>query len=180
MIRLALVIVGLGLCAWKFTSAYLAAETIRTDGEVILFELAPVDPRELFLGDYMTLNYDLGFDGNSSAVEPIIPSEPRSGVAVFTLEDGVAKIARFDGLETLTENERRVRYTINDQQWTTSIAIGGDRYYFQSGTADRFTEAAYGIFRVMPDGRALLSGLADEKKRPILIAGEAPLKSVSE
>lgn len=180
MIRLALVIVGLGLCVWKFSSAYIAAETIRSEGEVILFELAPVDPRELFLGDYMTLNYDLGFEGNSSAVEPFIPSEPRTGVAVFKLEDGVAKIARFEGLETLSDDERRVRYTVNDQRWMTSITIGGDRYYFQSGTAERFTDAAYGIFRIMPDGRALLSGLADEKKRPILIAGEAPLKIISD
>ena len=175
MIRLALVIVGLGLCAWKFTSAYLAAETIRTEGEVILFKLAPVDPRELFLGDYMTLNYDLGFSGDRAAPAPPIPSAPRAGTAVFTLEDGVATISRFENVDNLSENERRVRYTINNQVWQSGIAIGGDRYYFQSGTAERFSDAAFGMFRVMPDGRALLSGLADEKKRPILIAGEAPL-----
>jgi uncharacterized membrane-anchored protein len=180
MIRLALVIIGLGLCAWKFTGAYLAAETIRTEGEVILFELAPVDPRELFLGDYMTLNYDLGFSGDSAAPAPPIPSAQRAGTAVFTLEDGVATISRFENVDNLSENERRVRYTINNQAWQARIAIGGDRYYFQSGTVERFEDAAYGIFRVMPDGRALLSGLADEKKRPILIAGEAPFKSVSD
>ena len=174
MIRLALVIVGLGLCAWKFTSAYIAAETIRADGEVILFKLAPVDPRELFLGDYMTLNYDFGFSSDNGATVPKIPSAPRAATAVFTIDDGVATISRFENVDNLSENERRVRYTINNQVWQTTIGIGGDRYYFQSGAAERFSDAAYGMFRVMPDGRALLSGLADEKKRPILIAGEAP------
>lgn len=173
MTRLILVILGLLLCGWKFAGGFVAAEAIRQNGEEILFELAPVDPRELFLGDYMTLNYDFGFDGNSSAVEPVIPTTPRTGVAVFNIIDGVAKIDRFDRLEMLSDTERLVRYTLNNQRWATTIQIGGDRYYFQSGTASRFEDAAYGIFRVMPDGRALLSGLADEKKRPILIAGEA-------
>lgn len=175
MIRIALVIVGVLLCGWKFSSGYLAGEDIRQNGEVILFDLAPVDPRELFLGDYMTLNYDFGFVGGDSAVEPVIPSEPFSGVAVFRLEGGIAKIARFDNLETLADDEKLVRYTLGNRNWSRSISIGGDRYYFQSGTGDRYENAAYGIFRVMPDGRALLSGLTDEKKRPILIAGEAPL-----
>ena len=180
MIRLALVIFGLALCAWKFTAAYMAAETIRAEGEVILFELRPVDPRELFLGDYMTLNYDLGFSSDNGATVPTIPSAPRAGTAVFTLKDGVATISRFGNIDNLSENERQIRYTKNNQMWAMPISIGGSRYYFQSGTAERFSNAAYGIFRVMPDGRALLSGLADEKKRPILIAGEASLNLVSD
>ncbi|GHA82760.1 membrane protein [Algimonas arctica] len=180
MIRIALVIVGLLLCGWKFTSGFVAAEAIRQNGEEILFELAPVDPRDLFLGDYMTLNYDLGLDGRwdeeSADFDRPIPEEPDavSGVGVVKITDGVATFVRFDALSPLAEDERLIRFT-KRRRWAR-VSIGGDRYYFQSGTGDRFAEAEYGIFRVMPDGRALLSGLADEKKRPILIAGEAPLK----
>ena len=55
-----------------------------------------------------------------------------------------------------------------------SYSYGGERYYFQSGTAKRYADARYGEFRLMPDGRVLLSGLAGEDKKTILIAGEAP------
>jgi uncharacterized membrane-anchored protein len=167
MIRLALVILGLALCSWKFATGFIAAETIRAEGEEVLFELAPVDPRELFLGDYMTLRYDLGLRRLDDGSEPVPIPDRLKGLTVMRIEDGVGKIIRFDQTETLAANERLIR-------------IGGDRYYFQSGTGDRFAEADYGIFRVMPDGRALLSGLADEKKRPILIAGEAPLEALED
>lgn len=172
MIRIALVIVGLLLCGWKFTTGFVAAETVRADGEQVLFKLAPVDPRELFLGDYMVLNYDLGL--MSDGEDRISVPDALKGVAVIRVQDEVGTIIRFDRTENLAANERLISYTRIDS-WRP-IRIGGDRYYFQSGTGDRFVDAEYGIFRVMPDGRALLSGLADEKKRPILIAGEASLK----
>jgi len=178
-IRIALVIFGLALCLWQFGASYIAAEDIRQHGEEILFELAPVDPRELFLGDYMTLNYDFGFDRVDGRLTLDVPSDARRGAAVFTITDGVARIARFDRTDELAGDERLVRYVIEDG-WRGPIAIGGNRYYFQSGTAERYEDAAYGIFRVMPDGRALLSGLADEKKRPILTVGEAPLTVATE
>jgi uncharacterized membrane-anchored protein len=143
-----------------------------------LFELAPVDPRELFLGDYMTLRYDLGLRRLDDGSEPVPIPDRLKGLTVMRIEDGVGKIIRFDQTETLAANERLISYTRLDN-WRP-IRIGGDRYYFQSGTGDRFAEADYGIFRVMPDGRALLSGLADEKKRPILIAGEAPLEALED
>lgn len=174
MIRIALVILGLALCSWKFLTGFVAAETIRTDGEVVLFELAPVDPRELFLGDYMTLNFDLGLGRVDGGADPVITPDVLKGLAVIKVQDGVGRVVRFDQTETLEIDERLIAYT-RSTTWRP-IRIGGDRYYFQSGTGDRFADAEYGIFRIMPDGRALLSGLADEKKRPILIAGEAPLK----
>ncbi|WP_351125065.1 GDYXXLXY domain-containing protein, partial [Shewanella sp. T24-MNA-CIBAN-0130] len=34
-------------------------EQLLANGEIILFELAPVDPRSLMQGDYMALNYDI-------------------------------------------------------------------------------------------------------------------------
>jgi uncharacterized membrane-anchored protein len=169
MIRIALILLGLFLCAWKFATGFLAGQTIRTQGEEVLFELAPVDPRALFLGDYMTLNYDFGLrQEDGERIE--VPNE-RRGTAVLKVEDGVARVVRFDRLNDLAADERLIHYTKN--RWP-GMSIGGERYYFQSGTGERFEAAEYGIFRVMPDGRALLMGLADEKKRPILIAGEAP------
>jgi len=75
---------------------------------------------------------------------------------------------------TMAKNdERLIRYS--QQRWRYSY--GGERYYFQSGTAERYQDADYGEFRLMPDGRVLLSGLADENKQTILIAGETPKRA---
>lgn len=168
--RVVLILVGLALCAWRFASVTIAAETIRSQGEIILFELAPVDPRALFLGDYMTLRYHLGPPELTSD----LTEERDSGVAIVRLEDGVGTVIRHAISEKppkLAPNERLIRYRVNSRGRMT---IGGEAYYFQSGTGERYAEAEYGIFKVMPDGRALLSGLADNEKRPILIAGGAP------
>ena len=174
MIRIGLILFGLLLCGWKFTTGFLAGQDIRKNGDIVLFELAPVDPRELFLGDYMTLNYDLGL--RNQGEDRIEIPEARKGTAVIKLKEGVAQIVRFDRIDELADNEALIRYT---RQRFSRVSIGGERYYFQSGTGGRYEAAEYGIFRVMPDGRALLTGLADKEKRPILIAGGAPSKDVS-
>jgi len=152
----------------------MAAEDIRKNGERILIDLRPADPRALFLGDYMALNY------NREALPP--SPQPRKssykasankGLAVIRLEEGVVRFVRLAAAdETLASDERLIRYRKGRWLYT----YGGERYYFQSGTAKRYRDAEYGEFRLMPDGRVLLSGLAGEDKQTILIAGKAPKK----
>jgi uncharacterized membrane-anchored protein len=42
-----------------------------------------------------------------------------------------------------------------------------DAWFFQEGDGERWEAARYGEFRVMPDGRALLVGLADVQLKAI-------------
>ena len=42
-----------------------------------------------------------------------------------------------------------------------------DAWYFREGDGQRWEQARYGEFRVEPDGRALLVGMADAQLRPI-------------
>ena len=182
--RYGLILLGLALCLFKFGSATLAAEDIRKNGERVLIDLRPADPRALFLGDYMALNYD------REALPPRAPHRPavlrnqpkdetakNKGLAVIRLEDGIVRFDRLASMdeigtdEKLAENERLIRYRKGRRG---RYSYGGERYYFQSGTAKRYADARYGEFRLMPDGRVLLSGLAGEDKKTILIAGEAP------
>ena len=163
-------LIGLGLilCLYKFISGTMAAEHIRKNGERILIELRPADPRALFLGDYMALRYDQkALPSSTNGQRP-----SRKGLAVIRLDnDGVVSFVRLASEdETLKNDERLIRYS--QRRWRYSY--GGERYYFQSGTAERYQDADYGEFRLMPDGRVLLSGLADENKQTILIAGETP------
>ena len=165
---------GLILCLYKFISGTMAAEHIRKNGERILIELRPADPRALFLGDYMALRYDPDAMPNSNGARKN-KQTLRKGLAVIRLDnDGVVSFVRLASEdETLKNDERLIRYS--RQRWRYSY--GGERYYFQSGTAERYQDADYGEFRLMPDGRVLLSGLADENKQTILIAGEAPKRA---
>lgn len=162
--RIGLVILGLLICGWRFGSAVKSAEDIRANGSEVLFPLRPADPRELLLGDYMALRYD---------PESLPPGRMEaSGLAVISIQDGVGIYDRLakDG-EALAPNEMLIRHRPTGRRGQASY--GGTRYYFQSGTAKRYNDAEYGIFKVMPDGRALLAGLADADKKPIAIAGEA-------
>ena len=163
MIRIGLVLLGLSLCLWRFGTATMGAEEIRKEGDVVMFELAPVDPRELFLGDYMRLNYQ---------PDALPPSDvPEQGVAVIVVSDmGIGTFVRLaQPDETVSEGEQLIRY--HSGRWP-SRHYGGLRYYFQSGTSARFSDAQYGVFRGMPDGRAILSGLADGQGRILLPAGQ--------
>lgn len=42
-----------------------------------------------------------------------------------------------------------------------------DGWYFAEGDASRWEQARFGEFRVQPDGKALLVGMADEQLVPI-------------
>ena len=167
--RYALIVLGVVLCGWKFITGTLAAENIRQNGERILIELRPTDPRALFLGDYMALNYDPAALPRSSGNK----APQAKGLAVIRLDqEGVVKFVRHGTAgETLAETERLIRYR-NMSRRGARYTYGGARYYFQSGTAARYADAKYGEFRLMPDGRVLLSGLASTDKQTILSAGK--------
>ncbi len=65
-----------------------------TDGQLILLELAPVDPRSLMQGDYMRLNYDISNNINTDSIS-------KRGFCVVKLkENGVAEKVRIQEKRT--------------------------------------------------------------------------------
>ena len=128
----------------------LAKERIRTGGEIVLLELAPVDPRSLMQGDYMALRFALA---NDIATD-------RSGKAPLAIDErGVATLSRSPETATL-----HIRYRIRNRQ----VWLGTNAYFFEEGTAERFTSARYGEFRVDRDtGEAVLTGLRDADLRTL-------------
>jgi len=122
-----------------------AKERIKTRGERIFLELAPVDPRSLMQGDYMALRFAIADKLSADA----------SGSAALRLD------AR--GVATLDPEPRagglRIRYRVrNGRVW-----LGTNAYFFEEGTAERYNGARYGEFRVDRDtGEAVLVGLRKE------------------
>jgi uncharacterized membrane-anchored protein len=138
---LALVLV-LGAVNWSI----LAKERIKAHGERIFLALAPVDPRSLMQGDYMALRFEIA--------QRIVATE--SGSAPLIVDT--------NGVATLDPSPKpgglRIRYRLRNGQ----IWLGTNAYFFEEGTADQYSRARYGEFRIdRATGEAVLIGLADEK-----------------
>jgi len=135
----AAVMLVLGAVNWSI----VAKERIKTDGQRILLELAPVDPRSLMQGDYMALRFSLA--RNIQAVA--------SGSAPLHIDaNGVATLAEESA------DAPRIRYRLRDN----GIWLGTNAYFFEEGTAERYAHARYGEFRLdRKTGEAVLTGLVD-------------------
>jgi uncharacterized membrane-anchored protein len=130
-------------------------------GRKVFVPLAPVDPRSLMQGDYMRLNFQLPAE-RLTYEELAWGQRPH---AVGTLDErGVVQWLRIDLAEApLQAGEMRFALTPRDGQWT----LVTDAWYFREGDATRWEAAKFGEFRVEPDGKALLVGLADAQLRGI-------------
>lgn len=127
-----------------------AKERIRKNGERIYLELAPVDSRSLMQGDYMALRFDIA--------RQLSPAE--SGSAAIKLDE--RGIARLDPAPQ--KGGLRIRYRVRNG----AIWLGTNAYFFEEGTAERYTGARFGEFRLdRESGEAVLVGLRDENLQPM-------------
>ncbi len=130
-------------------------------GQTLYVELAPLDPRSLMQGDYMRLNFRVP----AEVQRALGPPGTSSRLAVARRDGrGVATLLRPAGAhEALAQGELLVELTPKAGRWM----LASDAWYFQEGDAQRWEPARYGEFRVLPNGRALLVGLADADLRPL-------------
>jgi len=152
LLRYAGIAIGtLGITAF-FGSQITALEAIKKDGEYVLLDLRPADPRALMMGDFMALRY----------VEERTNRLPRglapAGQFILALDGNkVGTFKRLADEAALGPDEVRINYIRRSQ----GVTFGAPRYYFQNGTAKTYERADYGIFKISPKGRAILVGLAD-------------------
>ena len=137
----------LGYFNW---SVYQKEQTLK-EGQLVLLQLAPVDPRSLMQGDYMRLNYK---EANS---ELINRQKAKRGYAVLKLDKNQ------ESLEPVNENEIVLKYkTINGR-----LFLGAESFFFEEGQDSVYNRAAYGGLRVDNKGQSLLVGLYDKDFRQI-------------
>lgn len=136
--------------------------TIR-NGQPVFVQLAPVDPRSLMQGDYMQLNFALpdrlrwGDREDGDPARPTVLVRPNPGVpSAYTLHVPAAGEPREQG-------DLEVPLSAKNGGWVFVT----DAWFFKEGDAERFAKARYGEFRILPNGSALLVGMADEQLRPI-------------
>ncbi|CAN7659691.1 GDYXXLXY domain-containing protein [Acidovorax sp. LjRoot66] len=141
-------------------------ENTIANGQKVYVPLAPVDPRSLMQGDYMRLRFTLppmvDFDRRDAGVEGLLGSRP---YAVGRLDArGVVAWERVEKYDApIAPGEFRIQLTPKNGDWT----LVTDGWYFAEGDASRWEQARFGEFRVQPDGKALLVGMADDQLVPI-------------
>jgi uncharacterized membrane-anchored protein len=78
------------------------------------------------------------------------------GRIVATLDAAaVATYRRLDDGTPLAADEVALRYRVRAGQ----MKFATNAYFFEEGTAERYANARYGVFRVAPNGDLLLTGM---------------------
>lgn len=142
-----------------FNHSIAKKEELLKDGQLVLLELAPVDPRSLMQGDYMSLRYKISRNIDFDDL-------PKRGYCVVRLDSGgVANKVRFQkDLSPLNDGEYLVEYTASGKR---NINIGAESYFFQEGQAEKYQKAKYGGMKIDKEGNSLLVGLYDEQLQKI-------------
>jgi uncharacterized membrane-anchored protein len=158
----ALIAAGAVLTLVAANHAIWQKEDLIARGDKVYVRLAPVDPRSLMQGDFMRLNF--GVPGAGRSALPPLAGAQRPVVVARREANGVAQLLRSGMADLpLAPGEMRIQLTPKGGQWI----LVSDAWFFREGEAARFERARYGEFRVLPDGRALLVGMADEQLRPL-------------
>lgn len=172
----ALTLASAAWAVWQF-------EQTLKQGQVVLLELAPVDPRSLMQGDYMALGYALERDLNrllndktKAAAEAGAPQAlPRFAYLRLDAErraafDGVgdSPVAGKGGeMQSQQPNQNPNRIAVRIRPAPGQVRLGPNAFFFQEGTAKAYEPARWGEFRVAPDGKALLVALRDKELKPL-------------
>jgi uncharacterized membrane-anchored protein len=151
----ALIAVGALIVFTGVNYSMYAKERIRREGQVILLQLAPVDPRSLMQGDYMALRFGIAADLENARADKRKPyDDDGRSVGIKLDERGVAQL-----VPSNTSSDLRIRYRIRNGE----IWIGTNAYFFEEGTARRYEPARFGEFRLdRGSGEAVLVGMRDE------------------
>lgn len=146
-------------------------ERVLQEGQEVVLELAPVDPRSLMQGDYMVLRYAVATEVEAFLVGPDAQAEvlKAEGQGVLWLApdaQGVHHLRRIETLaqaqaETAPEGGIKLFFRLRDGQ----VWIVTDAWFFPEGQADHYQQARYGLFKVDGKGQGLLVDLLDEQRQ---------------
>ena len=159
-LRIAILFGTLAVFLYIVNSGIITAENNIANGTVAYFELAPVDPRSLIQGDYMTLTYSIERDANTAGVG----SEDR-GQIVLSLDN--ERIAHFERLYLENSSLANDEIVVNFYARNTRVRVGVDSFFFQEGQAEIFADARYAEVRILDDGGVMLINLAYENLQTI-------------
>lgn len=143
-----------------FNWSVFEKEQTLTRGELILFRLAPVDPRSLMQGDYMALNYEVA-DLNELYSYDNLAFIPPQGYAILALDSN--RVARIVRLQPTTKGLSARELFINYHKGRYgALKLGAESFFFEEGQGEAYEEAVYGGLRIDENGNSILVGLYDK------------------
>lgn len=189
--RQSFIALGLMLCLGLANYNVWSKEQLLRTGQPVALELAPVDPRSLMQGDYMTLRYQISNDLFNYLNDATLESLRSRNVLWVWVDVGSnypsAQLRAIQGLRTnepvflidgsnpvragaLPTDGQLIKLRLKriGQGWTP----GTNAWFFPEGQAARYEQARYGEFVVGADGTALLRAMLDSNGQVILLAHE--------
>jgi len=158
----------LALCLWGIWSN----ERVLAHGQPVLLKLAPVDPRSLMQGDYVTLRYEL--DDEIRSTFPLTyhyptwrdfdeaREAPFPRYAYLTLDEESRIAALHSTGATLAPLPEGTTLALKLRRKGRWPKIGLNAFFFQEGQGELYETAKWAELRVDPSGKALLLNLRDE------------------
>lgn len=145
---------------------------LQTAREIVL-PITPVDPRDLFRGDYVRLSYEIStLDSHLLIWAPGDPRRPKNVFA--TLEADVTGKWRVVAVSlnlpnNLATNQIAIAGRLNQRQ-PYSVSYGIERYYVPEGTGDDLEKLARdktlsAVVAIDTRGRAAIKGLMHDGRR---------------
>lgn len=162
MRKAAIVVLGVALLA-GVNLAVVEKEKVLREGELVLLELAPVDPRSLMQGDYMALAYAVEPEVRQALSRRDPPDQDGDGYLVVRPDEqrvGRLQQVVFQRPQALPPGTVAMRFRVR----RGNIGLAGNSFFFEEGTAGLYEAARYGEFRVDAGGELLLTGLRDEQR----------------
>ena len=154
-LQTAWVVVGAALVLGVVNWDVRGKEQVIATGQPVLVPLVPVDPRSLMQGDYMALNFALPQNVREGLAQTIAPT------ALVRASVDAKGIASIQALVAADATPGQGEVILPLKRLKGRWVLVTDAYFFPEGTGAVFEQAKFGDFRVLPDGRALLVGLAD-------------------
>ncbi|MDN5566074.1 MAG: GDYXXLXY domain-containing protein [Psychrobacter sp.] len=161
--KISIALLGLLLVITMMTINVAKYETHLANGDTVLLELAPVDPRGFMQGDYMTLRYAIADDILTASEQRRTEVESSNGYAIIQLDKNnvgyFVRLVDSNNGNNLATNELPIYYRIRRNQ----VKLATNAFFFQEGHAEAFEAAKYGLFRVNNKGEPLLTDMVDER-----------------
>ena len=161
-VTIIIALLGLALVLVVMTRNIIKYENHLATGDTVLLALAPVDPRGLMQGDYMTLSYALERDVFAALNKDpgSYPTNEEGYVIVALDQHNVGQLVRLAANQSknLASNEIAIYYRIRNG----TMQLATNAFFFQEGHGEAFEAAEYGLFRVNDKGEPLLTNLVDK------------------
>ncbi|MCA3028940.1 MAG: GDYXXLXY domain-containing protein [Rhodocyclaceae bacterium] len=146
-------------------------EVIKSSGELVYLELAPVDPRSLMQGDYLALQFAVA-NAIAARFSQVTPADDKLiyGVQLAELTIDWQRVGRIiDGKAASTPATPVItgppigKINIAWRMRQGRVWLGTNAFFFEEGSAQKYSSARYGEFRIdRATGEAVLVGLRDQ------------------